>query len=323
MAKYKTYIYFIILNFCLSLLVVFFSPRFDILTFFGFSLVNIFLLTLLIRNEKKKEEAIEKKIEDIFFLLHLLDVDSLNREVKDDEFSKLRDEIIKIIIENKKIAENAQKNRETLRQYTEDIAHQIKSPLTGALLMVDLLKEDRENYEEYLPILEKSIKKLLNLVDILLKLAALDSNVLKMKKEKVSSRSLLEEILESLQISFAFNKDDINIYGDDFTLICDISWTYEALYNLVKNAFEASDQNPNLYLKETKIYKSIIIEDFSQGLSKDMEKKVFKRFYKKDPNSKGYGIGLPMAKTVIEKQDGELLYVKGKSSNTFEARFYK
>lgn len=53
-----------------------------------------------------------------------------------------------------------------------------------------------------------------------------------------------------------------------------------------------------------------------------MLEKAFRRFYKLDPNSKGYGIGLPMAKSVMERQNGELLYHKGKKSNSFEMRFY-
>ena len=64
------------------------------------------------------------------------------------------------------------------------------------------------------------------------------------------------------------------------------------------------------------------MEDFSKGLDREMLEKVFKRFYKMDPNSKGYGIGLPMAKSVMERQNGELLYHKGKKSNAFELRFY-
>lgn len=324
MKKYRNFLYIGILNLCLSLLVVFLSPRFDLITFLGFFLVNVILIFLLINNDKKKDKMINNRIEDIFCLLHSLDTDSSNYEIIDDEFGKLRDEIIKIILENKIITASAERNKETLREYTEDIAHQIKSPLTGALLMIDLIKEDKENHDEYLKRLQNSILRLLNLVDILLKLAALDSNTIEMKKEEVPIKNLLNEISENLEIYFNYDDYKIPILGDDFTLTCDENWTYEAIFNLVKNAIEVSENHKaNIYLKETNLYKSIIIEDFSKGLDKKMLNKVFKRFYKSDPQSKGYGIGLPMAKTVIEKQDGDLLYVKGKVSNTFEIRFYK
>lgn len=106
-------------------------------------------------------------------------------------------------------------------------------------------------------------------------------------------------------------------------MVCDRKWTYEAIYNVVKNGIESSPkESVRIILKETNIYKSIIVEDYSQGIPDEVLKKVYKRFYKENQNSKGYGIGLPMAKTIVEKQDGELIYTRGKSSNYFEFRFY-
>ena len=91
----------------------------------------------------------------------------------------------------------------------------------------------------------------------------------------------------------------------------------------MKNGLEATeDRQIEIQLKGTNLYKSIFVKDFSKGLDREMLEKVFKRFYKMDPNSKGYGIGLPMAKSVMERQNGELLYHKGKKSNAFELRFY-
>ena len=91
----------------------------------------------------------------------------------------------------------------------------------------------------------------------------------------------------------------------------------------MKNGLEATeDRHIEIHLKETNLYKSILVEDFSDGLDRKMLEKVFRRFYKANPNSKGYGIGLPMSKSVMERQNGELLYHKGKKSNAFELRFY-
>lgn len=65
------------------------------------------------------------------------------------------------------------------------------------------------------------------------------------------------------------------------------------------------------------------MEDFSEGMSDEVLKKVYRRFHKENKDSKGYGIGLPIAKTVMEKQNGDLIYSRGKKSNFFELRFYK
>ena len=175
-----------LINLVLSLLTVVISPRLDLITLFCFILTNIILFFLLILKEKYKKNEIKAKIDDIFFLLHSLDADIKNYEVVDDEFGGLRDEIIKVIGEKKTIADKATKNEEILKEYTEDIAHQLKTPLTGILLMLDLMEEDEDNKKEYIDRIRNSTNRLHQLIDILLKLAALDSGTIKMKKEIVN-----------------------------------------------------------------------------------------------------------------------------------------
>ena len=324
MKENKGFLCIVFINLFLSLLTVCLSPRLDIITFICFVIVNVIVFVLLILNDKNRENRIKKKIEDIFLLIHSLNTDVDNYEVEDDEFGGLRDEIVKVIGEKRIVTDKAVKNEQILREYTEDIAHQLKTPLTGILLMLDLIKEDEDNKIEYINRIRASSNRLHQLVDILLKLAALDSETINMKKESISVKKLIDEVVTEMEIIFANQDFTIPVLGKDYKLICDRKWTYEAIYNIVKNGIEASeDKGIKIYLQETNIYQSIVIEDFSKGISKDNLKKIYRRFYKENKDSKGYGIGLPMAKTIIEKQNGELVYTRGKTSNSFELRFYR
>lgn len=314
----------VFLNLFLSLLTVYLSPRFDIITFICFVITNAITFGLLVLDGKNREKKTKNKINDINILLHSLDTNMENFEVVDDEFGGLRDEIIKVIGEKKIVTDKALKSEQILREYTEDIAHQLKTPLTGILLMLDLMEEDKVNKKEYINRIRTSSNRLHQLVNILLKLAALDSGTIKMKKEIVSAKNLIDEVIAEMEIIFANRNFMIPVVGDDYKLLCDRKWTYEAIYNIVKNGMEASeDKGIKIYLKETNIYQSIIIEDFGKGMSNEILKKVYRRFYKENKDSKGYGIGLPMAKTIIEKQNGELIYIRGRTSNSFELRFYR
>ena len=324
MKENKGFLCIVFINLFLSLLTVCLSPRLDIITFMCFVIVNVIVFVLLILNDKYRENRIKKNIEDIFLLIHSLNTDVDNYEVEDDEFGGLRDEIVKVIGEKRIVTDKAVKSEQILREYTEDIAHQLKTPLTGILLMLDLIKEDEGNKIEYINRIRASSNRLHQLVDILLKLAALDSETIKMKKESISVKKLIDEVVTEMEIIFANQDFTIPVVGKDYKLICDRKWTYEAIYNIVKNGIEASeDKGIKIYLQETNIYQSIVIEDFSKGISKDNLKKIYRRFYKENKDSKGYGIGLPMAKTIIEKQNGELVYTRGKTSNSFELRFYR
>lgn len=275
MNRYKNFTVILMLNLLLSLLVIYLSPRFDIFTLLGFLLINFILYAILVKIEMKKEKILDDKINDLFLLLHSLNIDSNNYEIKDDGFGKLRDEIIKIVTENKRIAENAEKNKETLREYTEDIAHQIKTPLTGSLLLLDLLEDDQDNHsQEYIIRLRNNLIRLYNLSEILLKLAALDSGTTEMKKDKVSAKELINEIISSIKDYFIKEDIKISFYGENFYLVCDEKWTYEAIFNVVKNGLEASkDGRVEINIKESNIYKSIFVKDFSEGLDKKRLKK--------------------------------------------------
>ena len=154
---------------------------------------------------KKRKNIANHKINEIFDLLHSLDIDTNKYEIIDDEFGKLRDEIAKVISENKIVTRKAEENEQVLREYTEDIAHQLKTPLTGMLLMVDLMEEDKENGKEYIKRIRYNIGRLYQLVDILLKFAALDSGTIQMKKEKVNMKDLIEDIITDVEIYFNNN----------------------------------------------------------------------------------------------------------------------
>ena len=321
--KNNKYIFIIFINLFLSLLIVYISPRFDIFTLFYFIIVNIILYIFLMLNEFYQRKKIKNEINNLFDLLYSVDMNINNYEVIDDEFGRLRDEIVKIFSERKILSDEAIKNEQILKEYTEDIAHQLKTPLTGILLMLDLMEYDEKNKKEYIYRIRNSTNRLHQLVDILLKLAVLDANMVKMKKDVVSVKEILFEVIAELETFFIDINFTIPVFGDDFILNCDRRWTYEAFFNIIKNGMEASIKNGvKIYLNETNVYKSVIVEDFSNGISDEALKKIYKRFYKENKTSTGYGIGLPMAKTIIEKQDGELLYFRGEKSNFFEIRFY-
>ena len=96
----------------------------------------------------------------------------------------------------------------------------------------------------------------------------------------------------------------------------------EAFINIVKNADNRPICDKILVSSyKTPIYTSLIIEDNGGGIAKDNIKKIFKRFYK-TPDSNGFGIGLAMAKTIVEKNNGEISVSNNEAGARFELKFY-
>ena len=240
--------------------------------------------------------------------------------IKQDDFSILEDKIYKLFIEIVEAKETSRKNSEKQIEYLEDIAHQIKTPITSMLFSIENLEMDFPANGD-IEILKRQTIRLNSLSDILLKLSSLDANKDLMKKEQIPLDELVDYALDSLDLRRSTNAEVAeslkknSIYGDFY-------WLAEALINIVKNA----DNRPScdkivVSSYKNPLYTSLIIEDNGGGIEKENMKKIFKRFYK-TPDSNGFGIGLSMAKTIIEKNNGEISVSNIGGGARFEIKFY-
>ena len=276
----------------------------------------ISLLFLYYFLEKRKKNRINELID----LIENMKKQNYKIPMKQDNFSILEDKIYKLFIEIVEAKETSRKNSEKQIEYLEDIAHQIKTPITSMLFSIENLKEDFPNNED-IGILKRQVLRLNSLSDILLKLSSLDANKDLMKKEKIRLDELLIYALDTLNFKKSTDvkigkslKENI-IYGDFY-------WLAEALINILKNADNrltcdkivvSSYKNP--------LYTSLIIKDNGGGIKKENIRNIFKRFYK-TPDSNGFGIGLAMAKTIVEKNNGEISVKNENNGASFEIKFY-
>ena len=240
--------------------------------------------------------------------------------MKQDDFSILEDKIYKLFIEIVEAKETTNKNSEKQIEYLEDIAHQIKTPIKSMLFSIENLEMDFPANGD-IEILKRQLLRLNALSDILLKLSSLDANKDLMKKEEIRLDELVAYALDSLNLKKSTNVEvaDIlkgnSIYGNFY-------WLAESIINILKN----SDNRPTcdkivISSYKNPLYTSLIIEDNGGGIEKENMKKIFKRFYK-TPDSNGFGIGLAMAKTIVEKNNGEISVSNIDVGARFEIKFY-
>lgn len=308
-----------IFNFFGVSFVLYLSPRFDIFTIIGFFVVEVISFFLYKFFQDRSNRRIIRRIDEITEIIRKKKLDFVDLK-NGDELGALFDEVLKILKESHEIYERERKTLLSIREYSEDIAHQIKTPLTGSILMLDLLEDDDKN-REYIKSLRESMGRLLLLTDEMLKLSEIDSGVRLLEIKEVDGLKLLYEIKN--EIKSYFKDADVIIKSENFTFLCDRKWTYEALFNLIKNAVTYTSGKVVIETEITNVYTAIRIVDFGSGMSEEKLKIAFKRFHKLDKNSSGYGIGLPLARTIIERENGELIYKKLSDMNYFEARFYK
>lgn len=263
----------------------------------------------------------KKRIEELENLIDRLGEKNYSIPMVQDDFSILEDKIYKIFIELVEARELVEKNSKKQTQNLEDIAHQIKTPITSMFFDLETIDKTEDNKKE-IEGLELQLERLNSLADILLKLSSLDANIDKMEKREVLISEIIDYVLDILRKSIDEKNVKIICDYEDYEIKVDYYWISEALINIIKNALSL-DRLTKIKISTNKnpIYTEIIIEDDGGGIKEENLKKIFERFYK-SPDSKGFGIGLAMAKSIVEANNGAISVKNGKDGAIFKIKFY-
>ena len=290
----------------------------------------VILLIIYIRYNYKKEKDIKdiiKCIEQINKKNYEIQIDSIS----EDELSILKNEIYKTTIMLKEAAENSSKDKLNLKKSLEDISHQLKTPLTSVLVMLDNIIED-SNMEEkirndFIVDIKRNVLNINFLVQSLLKLSKFDANTVHFVKQENDLKTIVEESIKN--VSTLCDLRNINIklnIKENSKIICDDKWQIEALTNIIKNAIEHSKNNSNIIIniENNNVYSMIEVIDFGEGIAKKDIKHIFERFYRcKNTKTDSIGIGLALAKTIIEEDKGTISVESNKLETKFIIKYYK
>lgn len=294
------------------------------------SLSIVILLIVFIRYNHKKENDIKeiiKCIEQINKKNYELQIDSMS----EDELSILKNEIYKTTIMLKESAENSNKDKMNLKKSLEDISHQLKTPLTSILVMLDNIIEDPDMdinvRNDFVRDIKRNVVNINFLVQALLKLSKFDANTVHFIKKEYNLKNIVEESIKN--VSPLCDLRNINIelnIKKNSKIICDSKWQIEAITNIIKNAIDHSKDNSNIIINvdNNSVYSMIEVIDFGDGISKKDIKHIFERFYKgENATSDSIGIGLALAKTIIEEDNGSISVESNKNGTKFIIKYFK
>ena len=248
------------------------------------------------------------------------------RDNREGTLSVLRDDIHALARLKGGQVDILQRDQEILKDALADISHQLKTPLTSAMVMVDLLETAPvEKQVEFIQSIKTSLQRTEWLTTTLLNMAKLETGTIQFKKDNVSSSELIQQALEPLGIQIELKELSIKTEGD-ISLCCDIRWTAEALTNVVKNAIEHSPKGSTISIQSGKnaFCTWISVADEGKGISKAQAARVFQRFEGSGTGA-GYGIGLPLALTIMRGQNGDVEIENSdtKTGTIIYLKFYK
>ena len=280
----------------------------NILLIIVFSILWMAVIFVYLRKRDRKINQITQYINQIKNRKYDLDIN----ENSEDELSNLKNELYKITIMLKEESEISKKDKDNLKMSVEDISHQLKTPLTSITIMLDNLKDnpnmDENTKQKFIFEISKQIDWINWLVISMLKLSKLDANVVQFYEEKINLKKFIEEIIKNLEIPIEIKNQQIIIEGNESaSFVGDYKWQQEAVTNIIKNCIEHNKENGKIYIKyeENTLFTKITIRDEGEGMTKEDLKHIFERFYKGQNSSENsVGIGLALAKNIIEKNNG-------------------
>lgn len=289
---------------------------------------------------------LRRRKKDIFELQDYMDKISRGNyelEINDnseDELSSLKNSLYKIMVYMKEQADSARIKKVMLAQYVSDISHQLKTPLTSTQVLLDNLNDNPDmDYSTR----KKFIYEALNQVNgmswmivSMLKLSRIDAGVVEFNNENISINKIIEEAVGNLEVIAEIknvnieknidnrNEDELN--KSDIYIKGDYNWNREALQNIIKNAIEHSNDKGTVKINITDndVYTAVYITNRGEKLSDKQQKQIFERYYseaKYEDNS--MGIGLPLAKAVIEKQGGYISVESDDEETVFIVKYIK
>lgn len=243
-------------------------------------------------------------------LLTELHMEKRRKKALDNQLAEKDRELEAKLAEEK---EFLHRDRQKMGTYMENISHQLKTPIAGTLLNLEVLlvtEEDEKRYQK----LEDCVKKVQWMSDmtiVFLRLAQIDSGKIWMKRKKENLTGLIEECIDRTQPlaeekGVGFEMD----VPKECLLSCDGFWLKEAMENVLKNAVEYADTGSliQILLKEDTDYYKLYITNWGKRIEEEKRELIFDRFYQMEQGS-GIGIGLHLAREIVTLHQGTLKVV--------------
>lgn len=297
-----------------------YSMIFAIISFLFGGFLFFFTFCYQNRKENLRIAALENYLEKVNTGSHVMLF-----QTDEDNFSKLQDEIYKTVTMLYQTRDAAIETKNNFAENLSNIAHQLKTPITSISLLTQMMKEGLS--KKYAVQIQKQLSRLTHLEEALLLLSRIDAGTLSLEKKVVDVFTVLVLAADNLQEVFLTSNVSVEIPElGEVEIMVDFDWTMEAIMNLLKNCMELTPAEGVVHCSyaQNSLYTEIQIWDEGKGFVKEDIPHLFERFYRgKNAKDGGIGIGLSIAKEIIERQNGTIRAKNIPNGGAcFEVRFY-
>ncbi|MHC5217125.1 sensor histidine kinase [Enterococcus sp. LJL128] len=259
----------------------------------------------------------ENKLIDV--LQEMVD-SSMNGKFSDITFDETKCSYLENSLKHYVLAKEAsvlklEKQKEAVHMLITDISHQSAVPISNILLYTELITEQVDSCSNELSIVKEQAQKLDFLIQSLVKTARLETDMITINSKKENINLILQAIGQQFTSSAKKKAVKLTIEPTSVTAEVDLKWTIEAVSNIVDNAIKYTPKGGNVTIRVIpyQMFARIDVIDTGIGISEEEQGKIFSRFYRSldVENSDGIGVGLYLARKIIQMEQG---YIKVKSA---------
>lgn len=218
-------------------------------------------------------------------------------------------------------------------EFISTLSHEIRTPLTSIkgfsqtmLNSWDVLDDNKK--KEFLEIILNQSKRLINLVENVLNVAKIDSNSQNLIFSKVDINKTVLNCINLVKISNSSFNFDFKMSKNTLFSLCDSDKIQQVLLNILDNAIKYSNNSSKIDIetKNENDFNIISIKNYGNYIEEDNFDKIFQKFYRIDSyiqtKTQGSGLGLYIAKNLIEKMQGKIKVKSSKEENMVEFIIY-
>ncbi len=213
--------------------------------------------------------------------------------------------------------------------FINNMTHEFKTPIATINLALDAIRNpkvinDQEKVKRYLGMIKEENKRMHAQVENVLRISKLERNELNISKERIELHDLVEDAITHVQLLVEDRNGYVKTHLDAVksSILANETHFTNVIVNVLDNAIKYSDEAPKIDVYTENIGDDVILKivDQGNGMSKQVAKRVFEKFYREHTgnvhNVKGHGLGLAYVKRIVDDHQGHISVEseKGKGS---------
>ena len=244
----------------------------------------------------------------------LTPIEHMASHIDDEEVEVTYRELEPFMETIRKQHENIVKNSQMRQEFTANVSHELKTPLTAISGYAELIAAGMTTGDDTIRFageISKSSNRLLTLINDILRLSELDAST-EVPMEEIDLYELAEKCVNMLQINAEKQNVTLMLTGKPTKMQANREMMEELLYNLVSNAIRYNRPYGNVVVSVSREddHVSLTVEDTGIGISQSDQERVFERFYRVDKSRSkstgGTGLGLAIVKHVVQCHGAKL-----------------